>query len=125
MVGAAKVNGGVVASKPAAGRVATTTSRNGVTATAAASSSCLRATVAELVVGGVCIPNKFTIIAKVDTHIRKTDLSVVYINDPIMVENSINTIEQLLAEDDKYKVVVFNLEHTNGRAGYDQKVVVT
>ncbi|KAE8786197.1 hypothetical protein D1007_39981 [Hordeum vulgare] len=47
---------------------------------------------------------QFTTIVKVDTHMRKTDLSVVYTNDPIIVENSIKKLEQLLAEDDKYKM---------------------
>ncbi|KAE8772718.1 putative ubiquitin-conjugating enzyme E2 26 [Hordeum vulgare] len=46
---------------------------------------------------------QIAIIIKVDTHIRKTDLSVVYTNDPIAMENSINTLEQLLAEDDNTK----------------------
>ncbi|KAE8767609.1 putative methyltransferase PMT27 [Hordeum vulgare] len=45
-----------------------------------------------------------------------------YTNDLIIVKNSINTMEQLLAEDDKYRVVGFNLEYTDGCAGYDQKV---
>ncbi|KAE8792823.1 hypothetical protein D1007_32597 [Hordeum vulgare] len=44
----------------------------------------------------------------VETHMRKTDLAMVYTNDPVMVENSINTMEWLLAEDDKYKVVGFD-----------------
>ena len=60
-----------------------------------------------------------------DTHSRKTDLSVVYTNDPVVVVNSINTLEQLLAEDDKYNMVGFDLEYTGGRAGHDQKVVFT
>ncbi|KAE8785028.1 hypothetical protein D1007_41285 [Hordeum vulgare] len=64
-------------------------------------------------------------ITKVDTHITKTDLSMVYTNDPVMVENSINTMELLLAEDDKYKMVDFDLEYTNGRARNDHKVVIS
>ncbi|KAE8801495.1 hypothetical protein D1007_22878 [Hordeum vulgare] len=67
---------------------------------------------------------QFTILAKVDTHMRKADLSVVYTNDPIIFENSIKTIEHLPAKDDKYKVVGFDLEYTCGRAGYDKKVEV-
>ncbi|KAE8777447.1 hypothetical protein D1007_49813 [Hordeum vulgare] len=67
---------------------------------------------------------RFAIIVKVDTHNRKMDLLVVYTNEPILVENSINTMKQLLAQDDKCKVVSFNLEYTDGRAGYDQKVAV-
>ncbi|KAE8819639.1 hypothetical protein D1007_02284 [Hordeum vulgare] len=67
---------------------------------------------------------KFTIIVKVDTHNRRMNLSVVYTNDSVVVENSINTMEQLLAEHDKYRVVDFDLEYTNGRVSYDQKVVV-
>ncbi|KAE8782177.1 hypothetical protein D1007_44464 [Hordeum vulgare] len=65
----------------------------------------------------------FTNIVKVDTHIRKTDLSVVYNNDPVVAENSINTLEHLLGEDDKYKVVGLDPEYTDRRAGHDQKVV--
>ncbi|KAE8806917.1 hypothetical protein D1007_17012 [Hordeum vulgare] len=42
---------------------------------------------------------------------------VVYTNNPIVVENSINTSEQLLVEDEKYKVVDFNLEYTYDRVG--------
>ncbi|KAE8786136.1 hypothetical protein D1007_40039 [Hordeum vulgare] len=56
---------------------------------------------------------------------RKMDLMVVYTNDPVMVEDSINTMEWLLAEDDKYKVVGFDLAYTGGRVGHDPKVVVT
>ena len=43
---------------------------------------------------------------------------------PVMVEETINTMEQLLAEDDKYKVVGFDLQYTSGRLGFDQKVAV-
>ncbi|KAE8812659.1 hypothetical protein D1007_10361 [Hordeum vulgare] len=50
---------------------------------------------------------------------------MVYTNDLVVVENSINTIKQLLAEDDKYKVVGFDLEYTVCRAEYDQMVVIT
>ena len=67
---------------------------------------------------------QFAKIVKVDTHIRKTDLSVVYTNDPVVVVNSINTLEQLLAEDDKYKVVGFDLEYTGGHVRHDQKVAI-
>ena len=59
----------------------------------------------------------------VDTHVRGKALSVVYTNDPVSVESSIQTMEQFLAED-KYQVVGFDLEYTIGRAGHDQKVVV-
>ncbi|KAE8796491.1 hypothetical protein D1007_28476 [Hordeum vulgare] len=55
---------------------------------------------------------------------RKTNLMVVYTNDPVMLEDSINTMERLLAEDDKYKVVGFDLAYTGDRARHDQKVVV-
>ncbi|KAE8787877.1 hypothetical protein D1007_38201 [Hordeum vulgare] len=61
----------------------------------------------------------------VDTHLRNTNLTVVYTDDPTMVENSINTMERLLAVDDKYKVVGLDLVYTDGRDGHDQKVVVT
>jgi hypothetical protein len=59
----------------------------------------------------------------VDTHVRGKDLSVVYTNEPVSVESSIHTMEQLLAEDE-YQVVGFDLELTGGHAGYDQKVAV-
>ncbi|KAE8799418.1 hypothetical protein D1007_25185 [Hordeum vulgare] len=47
---------------------------------------------------------------------------MVYTNEPTVVVNSINMLEQLLAEDDKYKVAGFYLEYTGGCAGHDQKV---
>ncbi|KAE8794226.1 hypothetical protein D1007_31107 [Hordeum vulgare] len=40
---------------------------------------------------------------------------MVYTNDPVQVEKSINTIEKLLVEDDKYNVVG-DLEYSDGRA---------
>ncbi|KAE8787126.1 hypothetical protein D1007_05532 [Hordeum vulgare] len=55
---------------------------------------------------------------------RKMDLTVVYTNDPVMVEDSVNTVERLLAKDNKYKVDGFDLACTDGHAGHDQKVVV-
>ncbi|KAE8808327.1 hypothetical protein D1007_15228 [Hordeum vulgare] len=61
----------------------------------------------------------------VDNHIRKMDLTVVYTNNPVMLEDSINTMERLLAEEDKYKVVGFDLAYTSGRVGHDHKVTVT
>ncbi|XBI71128.1 hypothetical protein VPH35_065428 [Triticum aestivum] len=48
----------------------------------------------------------------VDTHVRVKALSVVYMNDPISVESSIQTMEQFLAED-KYQVAGFDLEFIN------------
>ena len=45
---------------------------------------------------------------KVETHARETDLSVVYTIDPAMVDDYINTAEQLLARH-KYKVVSIDL----------------
>ena len=51
-------------------------------------------------------------------------LSVVYTNEPVSMGSSIQTMEQLLAED-KYQVVGFDLEYTMGCAGHDQKVVIT
>ena len=66
---------------------------------------------------------QFTMHHIVDTHVRGKALSVVYTNDPVSVESSIQTMEQFLAED-KYRVVGFDLEYTIGRAGHDQKVVV-
>ncbi|KAE8784695.1 putative methyltransferase PMT27 [Hordeum vulgare] len=66
----------------------------------------------------------FAITVKVDTHIRHTDLSMVYTNDPVMVENSIIMLKQLLADDGTYKVVGFDLEYTGGCVGHDQKYKV-
>ena len=67
---------------------------------------------------------QFTTHHVVDTHMRGKALSMVYMNDPVSVESSIQTMEQFLAED-KYQVVGFDLKYTIGRAGHDQKVVVT
>ena len=66
---------------------------------------------------------QFTMHHVVDTHTRGKALSVVYTNDPVSVESSIQTMEQFLAED-KYQVVGFDLEYTIGRAWHDQKVAV-
>ncbi|KAE8807122.1 putative methyltransferase PMT27 [Hordeum vulgare] len=63
---------------------------------------------------------KFTMHHVVDTHMRGKDLSVVYTNEPDSVESTIQTMEQLLAED-KYQVVGFELEFTSGRAEQVQK----
>ncbi|KAE8798268.1 hypothetical protein D1007_26564 [Hordeum vulgare] len=56
---------------------------------------------------------------------RKMDLMVVYTNDSVMVEDSINNMAQLLAEDDKYKVVGFDLAYTGGHDRHDHKVLKT
>ena len=48
---------------------------------------------------------------------------MVYTNDPMSVESSIQTMEQFLTED-KYQVVGFDLEYTIGHAEHDQKVSV-
>ena len=48
---------------------------------------------------------------------------MVYTNNPVSMESSIQTMEQFLAED-KYQVVGFDLEYTIGHAGHDQKVAV-
>ncbi len=66
---------------------------------------------------------QFTMHHVVDTHTRGKALSAVYMNDPMLVESCIQTMEQFLAED-KYRVVGFDLEYTISRAGHDQKVVV-
>ena len=60
---------------------------------------------------------------KVETHARETDLSVVYTIDPAVVDDYINSIEQLLPGD-KYKVVGIDLQYTAGHPGIDQKVAV-
>ncbi|XBH68481.1 hypothetical protein VPH35_096623 [Triticum aestivum] len=49
---------------------------------------------------------------KMETHARETDLSVVYTIDPAVVEDYINTVEQLL-DQDKYKVVGIDLQFVN------------
>ncbi|KAE8816396.1 hypothetical protein D1007_05999 [Hordeum vulgare] len=59
----------------------------------------------------------------VDTQLRNMDLTVVYTNDPAVVENSISTTERLLVADDKYKVVGFDLAYTDSHARHDQKFV--
>ena len=65
---------------------------------------------------------QFTMRAVVDTHRRFMDLSVVYTNDPVWAEHSINIMELLLAEE-KYKVG-FDLEYTRSHVGSCPKVVV-
>ena len=60
---------------------------------------------------------------KVEIHARETDLLVVYTIDPAVVDDYINTVEQLLARD-KYKVVGIDLQYTASRPGIDQKVAV-
>ncbi|KAE8815301.1 hypothetical protein D1007_07266 [Hordeum vulgare] len=54
---------------------------------------------------------QFTFHAYMDTHVRFKNLTVVYTNDSVWVENSIYTMEQLLAFD-KCKVVGFDPEYT-------------
>ena len=54
---------------------------------------------------------RFTMHHVVDTHVRGKALLVVYTNEPVSVEISIQTMERLLAED-KYQVVGFDLEYT-------------
>ncbi|XBI17759.1 hypothetical protein VPH35_059728 [Triticum aestivum] len=48
---------------------------------------------------------------RVETHTRETDLSVMYTIDPAVVDDYINSVEQLLAGD-KYKVVGIDLQYT-------------
>ena len=60
---------------------------------------------------------------RVETHARETNLSVVYTIDPVVVDDYINNVEQLLARD-KYNVVGIDLKYTTGRPGIDQKVAV-
>lgn len=60
---------------------------------------------------------------RVETNARETDLLVVYTIDPAVVDDYINSVEQLLARD-KYKVVDIDLQYTVGRPGIDQKVAV-
>ena len=51
------------------------------------------------------------------------DLSVVYTIIPAVVDDYINSVEQLLAGD-KYKVVGIDLQYTASRPGIDRKVAV-
>ena len=60
---------------------------------------------------------------KVETHAREMDLSVVYTIDPAVVDDYINSVEQLLAGD-KYKVIGIDLQYTASRPSIDQKVAV-
>ena len=60
---------------------------------------------------------------RVESHARETDLSVVYTIASAVVDDCINSVEQLLARD-KYKVVGINLQYTGGHPNIDQKVVV-
>ena len=66
---------------------------------------------------------QFTTHHIVDTHVRGKASSVVYTNDPVSMESSIQTMEPFLGED-KYQVVGFDLEYTMGHVDHDQKVVV-
>ncbi|KAE8797071.1 hypothetical protein D1007_27859 [Hordeum vulgare] len=66
---------------------------------------------------------QFTMHAMVDTRSRFTELSVVYTNNPVLVEHSIHIMEMLLAEV-KYKVVGFNLKYTRAHSRSRPKVVV-
>ncbi|KAE8786689.1 putative methyltransferase PMT27 [Hordeum vulgare] len=56
----------------------------------------------------------------VKTHMRKTYLTMVYTNEPVMVEDSIKNMERLIAKDDKYKMVGVDLAYASGRDGYDR-----
>ena len=50
---------------------------------------------------------QFTTQPVVDSHVGGKALSMVYTNDPVSVESSIQIMEQFLAED-KYQVVGFD-----------------
>ncbi|KAE8811061.1 Serine/threonine-protein kinase [Hordeum vulgare] len=65
----------------------------------------------------------FTMHHVVDSHVSGKDRSVVYTNEPVSVEVSIQIMEQLLAED-KYQVVGFDLEFTSSHAGQDYLVAI-
>ncbi|KAE8792623.1 putative methyltransferase PMT27 [Hordeum vulgare] len=65
----------------------------------------------------------FTTHHVVDTHVWGKDLSVVWTNETVSMESSIQSMEQLLAED-KYQVVGFDLEFTGGRVGQYEKNLV-
>ncbi|KAE8807962.1 hypothetical protein D1007_15642 [Hordeum vulgare] len=64
---------------------------------------------------------QFTMHAVVDTHTRFTELLVVYTNNPVWVEY-FNHIIELLLDEEKYKVVGFDLEYTRARSGSRPKV---
>ena len=61
---------------------------------------------------------QFTTQHVADTHVSGKALSVVYTNDPISVESSIQTMEQFLVEEN-YQVVSFDLEYTIGRTRHN------
>ncbi|KAE8810113.1 putative methyltransferase PMT27 [Hordeum vulgare] len=69
-----------------------------------------------LLVGNDDNGGQFTMHHVVYTHVRGKDLSMVYTNETVPVESSIQTMEQLLAED-KYQLVGFDLEFTSGHVG--------
>ena len=60
---------------------------------------------------------------RVVTHVRETDLSVVYTIDPAVADDYINSVEQLLGRD-KYKAVGIDLQYIAGRPRIDHKVAV-
>ena len=60
---------------------------------------------------------------RMETRARETDLSVVYTIDPAVVEDYINTIEQLRVGD-KSKVVDIDLQYTGSCPNIDHKVAV-
>ncbi|KAE8782896.1 hypothetical protein D1007_43685 [Hordeum vulgare] len=66
---------------------------------------------------------QFSMHVVVDTHIRFTELSVVYTNEPVWVEHSIHIMEMPLAEE-KCKVVGFDLEYRCAYFGSCPKVAV-
>ncbi|KAE8782901.1 putative methyltransferase PMT27 [Hordeum vulgare] len=66
---------------------------------------------------------QFTTHHVVDTGMREKDLLVVYMNEPVSVESSVQTTDQLLAED-KNHVVGIKLKFTGGHAEQDQKAII-
>ncbi|KAE8797495.1 hypothetical protein D1007_27352 [Hordeum vulgare] len=66
---------------------------------------------------------QFTMHHVVNTRMRGKELPMVYMNVSILVESSVQTMDQLLAEG-KYRVVGFDLEFTSGCARQDEKVAI-
>ncbi|KAE8797789.1 Serine/threonine-protein kinase [Hordeum vulgare] len=96
------------AAKADEGVVATASTGDGMEAMVVADGNCLRATVAERVVGGVRKPNKD------GTHTTCFKESVANVVQP----------PSLVPQDDKYKVLGFDLEYSGAHDGHDHMVLV-
>ncbi|KAE8775512.1 hypothetical protein D1007_51952 [Hordeum vulgare] len=120
---AAKVDYGVVAAKATAGGVAKTVVGDGVPATAVTGSINLRVKVAEHVVAACAHPTR-----RPQTLHASGDCVADVIQPPSWscppAKWRSGDEGQLLAEDDKYKVVIFDHEYIDDRVRSDQKIVI-